>query len=205
MKRTDKSINPHGDEFTIKKALLECKSDDGMDYDKFYNTINYVSPGIHMKKYFKYCISRIQKNGLWLDVGCGSGNIIKKAITDKNINLYGMDVVDKSVKNAISNGINCIKNSATDKYPYESDKFDLVTCTDVLEHLHPAHVNTALEEIYRVLKEGGIALLAPATKNDKTGYFHLTIESKSWWVDMMESSGFKFVEYVGQDGISLKK
>ena len=80
-----------------------------------------------------------------------------------------------------------------------------MTCTDVLEHLHPAHVNTALEEIYRVLKEGGIALLAPATKNDKTGYFHLTIESKSWWVDMMESSGFKFVEYVGQDGISLKK
>ena len=51
----------------------------------------------------------------------------------------------------------------------------------MLEHLHKNDVNSALKEIFRVLKSNHYALLAPATKPDLTGYFHLTVESKEWW------------------------
>ena len=118
---------------------------------------------------------------------------------------YGMDVVDKSVKNAINNGIDCIKNSAAKKYPYDDDSFHLVTATDMLEHLHINDVDTALKQIFRVLKSNHYALLAPATKPDLTGYFHLTVKNKDWWVSKCEEIGFLFIKFIGKDGIVFKK
>jgi len=203
MKRTD--LNPHKDEIAIKEALSRCKTDNSMDYDTFYNDINYVSPGIHLGKYYDSCIKLLNNNELWLDVGCGSGNILKNAIIDKNIKLHGMDVVDKSIENAINNGIKCIKNSASNKYPYKDSSFHLVTATDMLEHLHKNDVNSALSEIFRVLKPNHYALLAPATKPDLTGYFHLTVENKDWWISKCNEVGFSFVKFIGKDGIIFKK
>ena len=203
MQRTN--LNPHKNEAAIKDALLKCKTDTGMDYDTFYNDINYISPGVHLSKYYDYCIKLLKNHESWLDVGCGSGNILKNAIADKNIKLYGMDVVNQSVENAINNGIDCIKNSAANRYPYDNCSFNLVTATDMLEHLHKNDVNPALKEIFRVLKSNHYALLAPATKPDLTGYFHLTVESKEWWVKQCEKIGFLFVEFVGVDGIVFKK
>ena len=199
------NVNPHKDEASIREALSRCKTDSSMDYDTFYNDINYVSPGIHLGKYYDYCINLLNENELWLDVGCGSGNILKNAITDKNIKLFGMDVVDKSIQNAINNGIICIKNSAANKYPYDDCSFNLVTATDMLEHLHNNDVDFALKEIFRVLKSNHYALLAPATKPDLTGYFHLTVENKKWWVNQCEQIGFTFIEFIGKDGIAFKK
>ena len=198
-------INPHKNEAAIKEALSRCKTENSMDYDTFYNDINYISPGIHLSKYYDYCIKLLDINELWLDVGCGSGNILKNAIHDKNIKLYGMDIVDKSIENAINNGINCIKNSAASQYPYDDNTFHLVTATDMLEHLHRNDVDFALAEIYRVLKQNHSAILAPATKPDLTGYFHLTVQNKDWWVKKCEEMGFCFIEFIGQDGIVLKK
>ena len=54
-------------------------------------------------------------------------------------------------------------------------------------------VDSALKEIFRVLKSNHYALLAPATKPDLTGYFHLTVESKEWWVEQCEKIGFLFI------------
>ena len=200
-----KKLNPHKNEATIKEALLRYKTEDSMDYDNFYNDINYVSPGIHLSKYYDSCMNLLNDNELWLDVGCGSGNVLKNAIIDKNIKLYGMDVVDKSIKNAINNGIDCIKNSASNKYPYKDCLFHLVTATDMLEHLHKKDVIPALKELYRVLKPNHYAVFAPATKPDLTGHLHLTVENQDWWVSQCKEVGFLFIQFINQDGIIFKK
>ena len=199
------NLNPHKDIEAIKSAYSRCYNENSMDYETFYNDLEYVSPGIHLENYYNQCIELLKNNESWLDVGCGSGNILKKAISDKDIELHGMDIVRKSVDNAIENGINCIKNSVSEKYPYEDETFHLVTATDVLEHLHKNDVNSALTEIYRVLKKDHYAMLAPSTKPDMTGYFHLTVESKDWWLDQCNKVGFIFVEYIGEYGIIFKK
>ena len=66
-------------------------------------------------------------------------------------------------------------------------------------------VARVFEEIFRVLKQNHYALLAPATKPDLTGYFHLTVENKDWWVCKCKEVGFSFVEFLGKDGIIFKK
>ena len=45
-------VNPHKDVEAIKEALSRCYSDNGMDYETFYNDLDYVSPGIHLKNYY---------------------------------------------------------------------------------------------------------------------------------------------------------
>lgn len=44
------------------------------------------------------------------------------------------------------------------KLPLESDKFDCVLCSELIEHLREPHL--ALAEIFRVLKPGGLLLLS---------------------------------------------
>ena len=188
--------NP-SDTSTWAAALSKHSSNGELDYDGFYNEINYVSPGIHILPHYKKCLSLLKDGESWMDAGCGCGHHLKQAITDKNIKLFGMDVVEKSVDAAINNGINCVKHSISEPFPYEDDHFDLVTSTDVLEHLSPNHVDLALSEIYRVTKRGKHAMLAPHPKPDGSGLIHLTVKPTSWWREQCEKVGFTFVEYCG--------
>ena len=204
MDRTPISTNPHKEEDVIVSSLKKNYVDGKMNYDNFYNEINYVSPGIHIKQYLPTCLKYIKPEEKWLDVGCGSGNELKAVIKNK-IEVHGMDIVDKSVRKAKSNGIECIKNSAADPYPYTAKYFDIVTCTDVLEHLTETDARKAVKQIYRVLKDNRCALLAPALSPDRTGYLHLTVKDKQWWIKLFEDEGFTFVEYISPKGILVKK
>ena len=204
MDRTPISTNPHKEEDVIVSSLKKNYVDGKMNYDNFYNEINYVSPGIHIKQYLPTCLKYIKPEEKWLDVGCGSGNELKAVIKNK-IEVHGMDIVDKSVRKAKSNGIECIKNSAADPYPYTAKYFDIVTCTDVLEHLTETDARKAVKQIYRVLKDNRHALLAPALSPDRTGYLHLTVKDKQWWIKLFEDEGFTFVEYINPKGILVKK
>ncbi|MQF98290.1 MAG: class I SAM-dependent methyltransferase [SAR202 cluster bacterium] len=192
------------------ESLAKYYVDGELDYDKFYNEINYVSPGIHFKSYYGDCLRLVDEGDSWLDAGCGTGSYIRDAITDKGINLFGMDVVDRSVEAAIENGISCIKHSVSDPFPYEDDTFDLVTSTDVLEHLCTHHVHDALSEIYRVIKPSKHAMLAPHTTPDRSGLIHLTVKPVEWWIEQCEKVGFSFIRKCGTGqwfgkGLVLKK
>lgn len=89
-----------------------------------------------------------------LDVGCGhkpyshlfaKNNYIGIEIDDGNRNLTGKDP-DKFYDG--------------ETIPYKDQEFDLIICTQVLEHtLHPANL---IKEMYRVLRDGGqIFVTAP--------------------------------------------
>lgn len=201
----DKKTNPHKSKEYISKVINKYHTKTDMDYNTFYNEINYISPGIHINYYYDECLSLVNDNDQWLDLGCGSAHYIKKAITDKSIRLHGIEIVDKSVKNANENGVICVKGSISEIFPYKDQKFDFVTATDVLEHLHPSHVDFTLKEIHRVLKDNHFALLAPFPKEDATGYIHLTVQPTSWWIKQCEKIGFKFIEETGLCGIIIKK
>ena len=43
------------------------------------------------------------------------------------------------------------------KLPFKDEKFEIILCTEVLEHLHSPRV--AISEMYRVLKKGGLLIL----------------------------------------------
>jgi len=94
-----------------------------------------------------------------LDVGCASGwfisNISKKFPKSK---CFGIDIYDKGIKfaNKIYPKIE-FKVADAHKIPYKKNTFDLVICTEVLEHLDSP--KSAILEIKRVLKKDGLAII----------------------------------------------
>ena len=116
------------------------------------------------EKIYNATINQIMKNLkdrggeiLHLDIGSGSGDLVKllkkhvntKAsccdYTDELIQLPGqkVDIVDLNIKKEL---------------PYQDSAFDIVTATEVIEHLED--FRAILREIYRVLKPGGICVLS---------------------------------------------
>ena len=91
-----------------------------------------------------------------LDLGCGDNP--KNPFNASNV--YGVDI-----REDLENGIRCA-DLAIEKIPYEDEFFDYVTAFEFIEHIprvvySPKRRNSFVElmnEIYRVLKPGGLFL-----------------------------------------------
>ncbi|KKU86472.1 MAG: hypothetical protein A2667_03365 [Candidatus Wildermuthbacteria bacterium RIFCSPHIGHO2_01_FULL_47_27] len=96
-----------------------------------------------------------QHGGRLLDIGCGTGAL---TVEFGGHVLYGVDISEESVKIAQGRGIDAIAlDIDEEKLPFEDNFFDIIFCGEVVEHIFdPDHL---LDEIYRVLKPGGIAVI----------------------------------------------
>lgn len=148
-----------------------------------------------------------------LDVGCGEGRHIFGVMQEyPNIKCTGLDMDDKSLEKAregyeyfesLSNvGANFTKGSAY-ALPFEDNFFDLIVCSEVLEHLH--EYNNAVKEIHRVLKPGGkFYASVPAYWPEKVCWIlstdyqnqpggHLRIFNENQLINEIKDSGFRFL------------
>lgn len=65
---------------------------------------------------------------------------------------------------------------------------DLVVCTDVMEHIEPAFVQTVLRDIRQLTKQGAFFQIAtrPASKVLPDGRnAHLIVEGSNWWLERL--------------------
>lgn len=108
-------------------------------------------------------INKLNPTGRLLDVGCGSGNLIVQ-IADKfpNLELIGLDIsaeiLDRAKMRADEKQKEIdFKEGSVEKLPFSDDHVDFIVSTLSLHHwINP---QKAFQEIYRVLKKGGIALI----------------------------------------------
>lgn len=94
-----------------------------------------------------------------LDVGCGTG-LIHKYMAGSNRDIHGIDVSVDSI--AVAKEDNPTINYRTydgDVLPYESESFDLVYAICVMHHVPPAQWRNFVNEMNRVLKPGGTAVV----------------------------------------------
>ena len=161
----------------------------------------------NLKKY------NLKDDGLMLDVGCGEGRHIFGVMQDHPMmKCIGIDM-DKASLNKAEEGyeyFKSISNAGAEFFigsayslPFESDSFDLIVCSEVLEHLH--EYNDAIKEIHRVLKPGGkFYASVPASWPEKICWHlskeyqnqpggHLRIFNQNNLVDEIEGEGFKFL------------
>jgi ubiquinone/menaquinone biosynthesis C-methylase UbiE len=89
-----------------------------------------------------------------LDVGVGLGRLLSSlpASFDK----YGMDISMEYLKIAKNKGIE-VCNSLIEDMPYKKDTFEMIICTDVLEHV--LDLNRACFKMMSVLKSGGFLIV----------------------------------------------
>ena len=112
---------------------------------------------------FNFTKYEIASEGLMLDVGCGEGRHIFGVMQHyPNMKCIGIDPHDDSLKKAeegyeyfqsISNAGAEFMEASAYSLPFPDETFDLVVCSEVLEHLH--NYMDAVDEIKRVLKKGG--------------------------------------------------
>lgn len=87
-----------------------------------------------------------------LDLGCGNG-IYGSVLTEGGAQLYGIDIAPVSVQLCKAAGYHQVIQSHAEKLDIDSEKFDMVFTSEVIEHIDD--YRQMLKEIHRVLKPGG--------------------------------------------------
>lgn len=90
-----------------------------------------------------------------LDVGAGAGQLIELFRQRFQTESFACDYTDKLMK--LPGQKVDIANLNSEKLPYPGASFDLVTATEVVEHLE--NHRDVLRELHRVLKPGGLCIL----------------------------------------------
>ncbi len=128
-----------------------------------------------------------------LDVGCGMGRVAVPLTSylDEKGSYEGFDIVGSAIKwcrKRISSRFprfrfthielkNELYNLRTSKkardfeFPYHNEEFDLVFLTSVFTHMVLADVDNYLQQIYRVLKPGGVCFATFFIMNEDTREF----------------------------------
>ena len=89
-----------------------------------------------------------------LDVGCGSGKLAKELHEAE----YSVSCFDKAVSCERLPGIDYSEGDLGLPMPYGDCSVHNITCTEVLEHLKCPY--TAIQEFFRIMKEGGYLFLS---------------------------------------------
>lgn len=96
-----------------------------------------------------------------LDIGCGVGSnleILKKF----SKSVVGIDNSKKAIDYCKHKGLKNVSVMNASKLKFKKDSFDLILCSDILEHVDDKNV---MEEVFRVLKPGGIFICSVPAHN----------------------------------------
>ena len=102
-----------------------------------------------------------KKNGVYLDLGCGTGNLIQLLIS-KGAIVYGLDCSFSALKVAYTK----IKGHKTtsvrihlfrfvDKLPFKDESLDGISAVNFISYIPPYSVQRLISEAKRVLKKDG--------------------------------------------------
>jgi ubiquinone/menaquinone biosynthesis C-methylase UbiE len=90
-----------------------------------------------------------------LDVGPGAGELIRMFKDEFGVQSSACDYTDEMMK--LPGQKLEIVDLNIEKLPYEDNRYDIVTATEVIEHLE--QFREVLREMYRVTKPGGVCVL----------------------------------------------
>ena len=158
----------------------------------------------------KYFVNDIS-DCVCLDYGCGSGHIIGYFL-EENIKIYGVDMSEKSIEVVNQKYEGCSywgggRVFKGDKLPFTDNMFDLITCTEVIEHILPKHMELFLSELRRIMKVGGrILITTPNNENFKQNevccpecntvfhrHGHCNRYTKASLKELMEKAGYNTI------------
>lgn len=126
-------------------------------------------------------IERILKGRSLLDVGCGSGRLVRFQRKFGVQRAVGCDIAPREP---------WIDRAELPVLPYGNGEFALVTCFDVLEHLPEYQVGSAIDELRRVAQDRIIVSVASSSdRRDVPGLgeveLHLTQRPADWWLGQL--------------------
>lgn len=138
----------------IKKSYLSYKYgyyQCNYNLKKILGLFMYFHPGRRADLDFSVMYLPMRPKGQLLDVGCGSGWLLKR-MRKLGWNVEGVDFDPKAVENAQKENLKVRLGSLEDLH-YPDNYFDAITMSHLIEHVpNPLQL---LSECYRILKPGG--------------------------------------------------
>lgn len=106
-----------------------------------------------------------------LDIGCGTGKFVQRLYNlDKGLNIHGVDISKDMINEArlkfMDENIE-FKIGDVEELPYESDTFDIITCSHSFHH-YP-NQKRAVSEMHRVLKDEGRLMIIDGCRDKFLG------------------------------------
>lgn len=155
-----------------------------MEDKEYYNYLKKRSHFSFLFRKFFYKPVLKEFHGKVLDIGCGLGEFL-----ELYKNSSGIDVNPYSVNYCKEKGLDA-KVGSVYKIPFKNKSFDGIFCLCLLEHLKKPQ--TAVKEMYRILKPNGKLILIVPTecgfRRDKT---HIKFWDKDNIKGLLEKFNFK--------------
>lgn len=173
----------------LKNMNVNASKNTRMDIDHAEKDLDYRKDEImHIARYVKGAQTMVDlakqlgRPIRVLDIGCGQMNTVRlfyRSYVEKKSNIIdhylGVDIdfkmVEKSKEQFKSAYITCnaeflIQDLTVEPHlDFEDGHFDLIICTEFLEHINPSLSQPVIEEAYRVLNKDGIALFSTPNSN----------------------------------------
>ena len=130
-----------------------------------------------------------------LDIGCGPGGM-KEVANGMGIDWYGVDG-DTTV---IQNTDYSLVNDFTLGEAKIEKTFDLIWCTEFLEHVEEKYVPN-----YMPLFEKGKMAVVTAAPPGWPGHHHVNCREESYWVDVFKNYGLRYNEELTNEFKSLSQ
>lgn len=116
------------------------------------------------KKEVDKFLSHLKLNDYILDIGCGTGELLKY-YNDKKFKISGIDISDEMIKISEQKVPNAnIKKTSIYEVDKLNEKFDAISMTYLLVHIPKDNIKDVMLKISRVLKNEGIIFIVFTTK-----------------------------------------
>ena len=168
------------------------------DYDDLKGWNKLFQPSIQEAQLYSKEFKHISfSDSYFLDIGFGSGGLLGWARQQGAI-VSGVEIQEKLIKEARKAGIEVYKE--LNEVP--SDRYDIVTGFDLLEHLPLNEIPLFLDEIMRITKPSGVVLFRFPNCQSSAGlinqfgdHTHVTMLSGPIVLNLMKNVGFVGISY----------
>ncbi len=170
-----------------------------------------ASEGEHLSRRLSaaFALAEVTPGMSILDVGCGRGEILRHCAR-LGANAYGIDYAEVAVRmsqrvigsfDGETRSKTAVMQADAKRLPFSDEAFDRVLMFDVVEHLHPWELHTAMLEVHRVLKPDGrfIVHTAPNAWYDRYAYPLVR------WVRTLMGEGYKYPKNPRQFMVSVNE
>jgi len=144
--------------------------------------------------------------GSVLDIGAGQGSFTDYAIR-AGLVAKGYDYSEWAVNNPHNYAKGHLFQSDAESIPEKDNTYDLIFCSDMLEHIFKSRVDIVIKEFYRITRKW-VFLQFPVVvpeerfdmeKDDEThslyAHFkiagHVNMETRQWWDKLFKENGFE--------------
>jgi SAM-dependent methyltransferase len=126
-------------------------------YTDYWSDTGFAPPGVRQPELEEAFRRFVTPDKRAIDVGCGDGIRGGSYLREHGRRYVGVDIGPGAIERARANGFDARQIETAEKLPFDDASFDLVCCSEVLEHL--LRPDLAVREMARVLAPGGVMIL----------------------------------------------